>query len=773
MDIISKFKEWPWYKWPILLVSSFFVFIMLFWFSVYAGLWGKLPTQAELKDIKQAEASLILDSKDKLLGKYFIFDRQVVQYDDLPEHLIHALVSTEDVRFYDHKGVDYRSFFRVFFKSLLLQDDSSGGGSTISQQLVKNLYGRDDYGMFSMPVNKVKEMIVAKRIEKVYTKEEILSLYFNTVPFSDNTYGIESAARKFYNTTAKELTLSQSATLVGTLKASHSYNPRLFPERSQLRRDVVLQQMEKYGFITDQIEETVHSDGLNINYRDFDHNEGLAPYFREKLRLDVSKLFDSIKKPDGTDYNIYKDGLRIYTTLDYQLQEYAENAVTQHMAKLQGQFEKAYGKNGPWNSDKFIDKQIKNLPSYKKLKAKGKTDDEILTALSKKKETPLFSWKGDTIQNLSTLDSLKHYMKYLNTGFLAVDPSTGAIKSYVGGINFEHFKYDHISMGKRQVGSTFKPFVYTAAIESGMHPCSYFPVKPVTYADKNDWTPTNSSTIENEDHINYSLENALSNSVNTIAVKVLKEVRIDPVIELAHKMGVNSDIPKVPSIALGTAELSLMELITAYTTFANDGRPSEPYFIEKIEDKNGVVLYERPKPKKIRPAFNEYTREVMVEIMKSTINSGTARRIRSTYGLQNDMAGKTGTTQDNRDGWFVGITPNLVMGSWVGHDDHRIGFKSTSIGQGANSALPIVALYLQQINSDDEYKSLANARFKRPSDQVLADLECEPEQEDGFFQKLFGSDRPERDFARERRARDREEKKKKKGFFSFLKKKKN
>ena len=743
---------------------------MVFWFSVYAGLWGALPTKKELGDIKQAEASLIFDAKDKLLGKYFIFDRQVVAYDELPEQLIHALVATEDVRFYDHKGVDYRSFFRVFFRSLLLQDDSGGGGSTISQQLVKNLYGRDNHGMFSMPVNKVKEMIVAKRIEKVYSKEEILTLYFNTVPFSDNTFGIESAARKFYNTSAKELTLSQCATLVGTLKASHSYNPRLFPERSQLRRDVVLQQMEKYGYISDHIKETVHSDGLHINYRDFDHNEGVAPYFREKLRLDVVKLLDSVKKPDGGDYNIYKDGLRIYTTLDYQLQEYAEAAVNEHMAKLQSQFEKSYGKNAPWLSDKFVDKQVKSLPYYKKLKKSGESDEEILKLLSKKKETDLFSWEGDTIQNISSIDSLKHYMRYLNTGFLAVEPSTGAVKSYVGGIDFEHYKYDHISTGKRQVGSTFKPLVYTTAIEMGMHPCSYFPVKPVTYADKNDWTPTNSSKIENEDHMNYSLENALSNSVNTVAVKVLKEVRIDPVIELARKMGVKSDIPKVPSIALGTAELSLIELITAYTTYANNGVPSQPYFIEKIEDKTGAVLYERSKPKTERPVIEDYTREVMVEMMKSTINTGTARRIRSTYGLNNDMAGKTGTTQNNKDGWFVGITPNLVMGAWVGHDDHRIGFNSTGIGQGANSALPIVALYLKDINADDNYKSISGARFKRPSDEVLAALDCEPELEDGFFRRLFTSDRPERDFVREQR-RQEEQKKKKRGIFSFLKKK--
>ncbi|SDB49008.1 penicillin-binding protein 1A [Flavobacteriaceae bacterium MAR_2010_188] len=753
-----------WLRRFLIAIGLFVAGIWFFWTSVYLGVWGALPSKEELSNIKQAEASLIFDANSELLGKFFIFDRQIVAFEELPKNLINALVATEDARFYQHSGVDYKSFFRVFFKSLLLQDESSGGGSTISQQLVKNLYGRKELGPLTLPVSKVKEMMIAKRVENVYSKEEILALYFNTVPFSDNTFGIESAARKFYNTTASQLTLAQCATLVGTLKASHSYNPRLYPERSQLRRDIVLQQMEKYGYIDEKIQHGANNNLIEIDYQYFDNDEGIAPYFREKLRLDVGKLLDTLSKPDGSKYDLYKDGLKIYTTLDNKLQEYAEKAMKEHMQKLQAQFEKAYGKNAPWISGDIFKKHLESNAQYKALLAKGLDEKDIMASLENKSEMHLFAWEGDNIEMTSTVDSLRHYLKFLNTGFIAIEPQTGAIKSYIGGIDYEHYKYDHVSMSKRQVGSTFKPFVYTAAIESGMPPCTYFAVKPVMYSDKGDWMPTNSSKIENEDQLNYSLEKALSNSVNTIAVKVLKQVRIEPVIALTRRMGITSDIPKVPSIALGTAELSLLELATAYTGFANKSVSPDAYFVNRIEDKKGNIIFEY-KPKRVKPAFSETTRQVMVEMMKATINSGTATRIRNTYGLPNDMAGKTGTTQDNRDGWFVGITPKLVMATWVGHDDHRIGFKSTYIGQGANSALPMVALFLKEVNKDPAFNEISNAKFPRPSADVVASLDCDPEYEDGFFRRLFSNDEPDRKFQKKER--------KKKGFFGFLKKKDN
>ncbi|WP_455169746.1 penicillin-binding transpeptidase domain-containing protein, partial [Aegicerativicinus sediminis] len=475
---------------------------------------------------------------------------------------------------------------------------------------------------------------------------------------------------------------------------------------------------------------------------------------------------DSLNEDLEEPYDLYKDGLRIYTTLDYGLQQYAENAVHNHMKKLQTQFETSYGKNAPWiKNDKLIMDHVKSLPDYKILTDKGLNEQQILDSMKVTYSTPVFSYEGDTILPLSTIDSLKYYLKFLNTGFVAIDPHSGAIKSYVGGINFEHFKYDHVSTGKRQVGSTFKPIVYAAAIENGIEPCSYFSLESVSYEEYDGWTPTNASNEETDPYMNYSMANALTHSINTISVKVLDAVGIEAVVEQAKKMGVESTLPKVPSLALGTAELSLIELATAYTSFVNNGKHTNPYFIERIEDKNGDIIYQHEKSKLEQVAFSENTRGAMLEMMKSVVNEGTAQRLRSVYGLPNDLAGKTGTTQNNKDGWFVGVTPNLIIASWVGNDDHRIGFRTTSMGQGANTALPIVAEFIKQYNSDVTYKSISQARFPEPNEDVIAMLDCDPEKRDGFFKRLFSS--------KEKDDKTEVGKKKKKGFFSFLKRKKS
>lgn len=762
-----KFKT-SWFKWLLKLSFSGILLVLLFWFSVYFGFWGKLPSKEDIANIKQAEASVLLDSNEQLLGKYFIFDRQIVQYQDLPKHLVDALVATEDVRFYEHNGIDYRSLFRVFFKSILMQDTSSGGGSTISQQLAKNIFGRDNHGWLSIPVNKTKEMILAMRFEALYSKDDIIAMYLNTVPFSENVFGIESASQRFFSTTTNNLNLSQSATLIGTLKAPHSYNPRLFPERSQLRRDVVLQQMEKYKYISSAARTKTSEQPLLLAYRKFNHAEGTAAYFREKVRLDVKKLLDSLRTKNGETYNLYKDGLKIYTTLDIDMQRYAERAMEEHLANLQLQLETSYGKQAPWIADKsLIEKRLKELPLYIRLKNQKWSEKAIMDSLQVKTKMSLFSWEGDIIKKASVLDSLKHTMKFLNTGFVAVNPKSGAVKAYVGGINFERFKYDHVSASKRQVGSTFKPIVYTTALEHGMEACTYYPIKEITYTNQKGWTPTNGGKEEVDRHLNYSLDKALSESVNTIAVKVLEDVGINAVIEQAQRMGIQSELPKVPSLALGTAQLSMLELVGAYTSFVNEGQVSKPFYITRIEDKSGMVIYERKQPEKVPEAFSEVTRQTMIEMMKSTINLGTAKRMRSTYKLDNDLAGKTGTTQNNKDGWFVGLSPNLVMVSWVGNDDHRIGFSNTTIGQGANSALPIVALFLKRLNTNSKYDAITKAKFETPSAQVIAALDCEPEKRDGFLKRLFTKDKKEREFD----TNSQDKKNTKKGIFSFLKKK--
>ena len=765
--MFQRIKNSPKLKWSLIVLTAIFTVFILFYFSIYFGVFGEIPSTQDLKDLKQNQATQVLSSDGDLIGKYYIFDRQPVTSNQIPKHLINALVATEDVRFYEHNGIDSRSLLRVFFKSLMLQDRSSGGGSTLTLQLAKNLYGRKDYGYFGIVVNKFQESIIATRLEDIYNKEEILTLYLNTVPFSDNTFGIESAAMKFFNKSTNNLSLEESAVLIGMLKANHSYNPRIFPEKSRFRRDVVFQQMEKYGYLTKTEMQRAKQSDIDLDYQYYSHDQGLAPYFREQLRKDVTNILDTLKNKNGESFNIYRDGLIIHTTLNSKMQEYAEASVSSHMAKLQESHERSYGARAPWLTNKtLILDAVKRTKSYKKLKKDGLSDDEILVELDKNpQERELFNYGKEDLVKVSTLDSIKYYLKFLNTGFLAVDPSSGAVKAWVGGVDFENFKYDHISQSKRQVGSTFKPIVYTAALENGILPCSYFSIREVTY--QGGWTPSNSGSTGDDPDMNYNMKYALSNSINTIAVKVLMETGVGNVISQAKKMGIESKLPQVPSIALGTGEISLKELAKAYTGFANNGRSSEPYYISKIEDGKGNLLVEFKPDIQNKAAYTETTREIMIEMMKATVNEGTATRLRNTYGLQNDIAGKTGTTQSNKDGWFVGLTPKLLAVTWVGSDDHRIGFRNTGIGQGANSALPIFALFLQKINEDPDFSAISNAKFGYPSAEVVALMDCEASQKDGFFDKLFGKS----DKKRDRKNDD----KKKKGFFNklFGKKKKN
>ncbi|WP_179316749.1 penicillin-binding protein 1A [Winogradskyella undariae] len=735
---IKKILKSKWIKWLVILIAAILLFLFGLYISIYAGFFGKVPTIDDISSIKQEQATQLLDKDEKLIGKYYIYDRQPVKFEDLPKHLIEALVATEDSRFYEHDGIDNISLMRVFVKNLILQDKSAGGGSTITLQLAKNLYGRKNYAFFSMLINKFKESIVAQRIEEVYSKDEILTLYLNTVPFSDNTYGIESASLKFFNKSVKDISINEAATLVGTLKANTYYNPRVHLDRSRDRRNVVLFQMKNYGYLSEDSLAYYSDQELELDYRSFNHDVGLAPYFRAEVKKQLESILDTLETPGGEKYDLYKDGLIVHTTLDYKMQELAEMAMQEHMSKLQAAFESSYGKFGPWETNrKLLESEINKLPQVKAYKEKGLTDQQIKDSLSIKRPTDLFTWQGDTNKNISTLDSLKHYLKFLNTGMLSIEPTTGAVRAYVGGVDYRYFKYDHVSQSERQVGSTFKPFVYTAAVDDGLDPCTYFSLSKVTYTDYDDWAPSNSGDSEEDPYINYTLEKALSNSVNTISVKVLEEVGIEKVIEQVEKLGITKEMPEEPSLALGVAEINLKELTGAYASYLNKSKSVTPYYITKIEDKNGNVIATFEPEIAEKQAFSDYTRQVLLEMMKSTVNKGTATRLRNTYGLTNDIAGKTGTTQNNKDGWFVGLTPNLVTITWVGNDNHSIGFKSTGMGQGANSALPIFAKFYQKLNKDNDYKSITRAKFEKPSNKVLEDLDCEPTKRDGFIKRLF------------------------------------
>ena len=720
------------------LMTLMFIFFagIIFILSIRFGAWGKLPNKSELSTFQYQRASEVFSADSVLIGKYYLNDQQPIAFNSIPEHVLNALISIEDERFYRHSGIDYRSLLRVLVKSILMQDQSSGGGSTLTQQLAKNLYPRKERKKTNLAVNKVKEMIIAQRLESIFSKDEILAHYLNTVSFGENTYGIESAALKFFNKSTNRLNIEEAATLVGMLKATYNYNPRLFPNKSTTRRNIVLQSMMNNDFLTQNQKDSIVSLPLKLNYREFDHNAGMAPYFREEVRK-ILRKWCKTQNENGNNYNLYTSGLKIYTTLDSKMQQIAEETMAIHMSSLQNKFEKSYGKNAPWLQDKkLITKLVKRTTTYKKLKDLGLDDAKIMDSLRQKRPMKLDDWKGEKSVEASIIDSVQHYMKFLNTGSLAIDPMTGTVKTWIGGINFKHFKYDHVAQSKRQVGSTFKPIVYTAALEAGIAPCSYFSAQEVEYENLKGWSPSNSGN-KDEKFLNYSMEMALSNSVNTVAVKVLEKTGIENVIEQAGKMGVFSELPKQPSLALGTGEIYVNELAGAYASYVNNGKAVFPYLINSITDQKDSIL-EHFKPKTIKTsAFSKKTGQIMLEMMKSTIDQGTASRIRTTYKLSNDIAGKTGTTQNNKDAWFVALTPKLVHVSWVGLDNHEIGFKNTSLGQGANAALPLFALWYQKLNKYPEFNTITKARFPKSDASVLDILDCEPIKRDGFFKRLF------------------------------------
>lgn len=713
----------------VCIFSSVGVFIALIWIGVF----GKIPDKKELTSINHQVATEVFSADSVLLGRYYWQERSTVPSTEIKPALKNALVATEDVRFYQHNGIDTRSLFRVFFKNILLQNESAGGGSTITQQLAKNLFPRKSFVFLSLPINKLREMIVARRLENYYSKDEILVLYLNTVPFGDNVYGIKTAADRFFSTSVKNLTVDQAAVLVGMLKATHTYNPRIFPDRAKLRRNVVLAQMLKYDFITIEEKKSFQQKPLGLRYNKITHNSGLAPYFREYIKNDLLAWCASHEWPDGKPYNLYTDGLKIYTTIDSRLQGYAEQAMQSHMKELQKKFVRQVDKE---TLDEVVKGNLKKLTQYQRWREKGLSEKEIIAEMKKPAFRKIFSWEGGKELEIGVYDSLKHHLQFLQVGLLAMEPQTGNVKAWVGGIDHEFFQYDHVREStKRQIGSTFKPIVYAAALERGVDPCDYVSARRTVYSNVEDWTPQNSAADSYDKK--YSMEGGLAGSVNTVSVKLLEKAGIRQSIALANKMGINSDLPNVPSIALGSPSISMMEMVSAYGVFANDGNYVKPVMISKITNNKGEILEEFETSPKER-ALSESTADMMIHMLKRVVNEGTGSGLRARYGLSNDIAGKTGTTQSNADGWFIGITPHLVIGAWVGADDPRMHFKSTAQGQGAATALPIVAKLLQYANKNMELTYYTKAKFSPISPTLLDRLDCDLERSDrNFFQRLF------------------------------------
>ncbi len=716
---------------------------IVFFFMVLKGFFGPLPLDDELHNIKHLEASIVLDVNNKKIGKFYVQDRSPISYNEISPKLINGLIATEDQRFFEHQGIDLRSLGRVVVKTILLQKGSSGGGSTLTQQLVKNLYPRKKYKVFYYPINKMRELITAYNLEQIYSKEEILELYLNTVSFGEDVYGIESASTRYFNTSAKNLNQQQAAVLVGMLKATTSYNPVRHPEASLKRRNLVLSLMIKQDMLTQAECDSLQKLELIVDYQK-PHGK-LAPYFLATIKKKVTLFLEEYNNEHETDLYLSKSGIKIYTTLDATMQQYAEEAMSTHMQKLQVLFD-AHWNGTLWtNNQKLLKKETAKI-------ANGRSKKELNTT----SKIRVFDWPNSTTKSMSPLDSLKHHLEQLQAGFLAMQPSDGAIRAWVGGINYRYFPYDHVALNaKRQVGSTFKPLVYATALENNISPCTYFKAEQQAFKVKEgEWKTSN-------DHGNYegkySMEGALEESVNTVAVNLLNEVGINTTIEQAHKMGIHSNMPKVPSLALGVASISIQEMVAAYCTFVNGGYKVRPHAILRIEDKEGNVLYEYKEVMRVR-ALSAKTAAQMTKLLEGVVDDGTGKPIRTRYKLTNPMGGKTGTTQGNVDGWFMAITPNLVSGTWVGGAYPAIRFRSTSLGQGATMALPIWAGFYQSLNKDAKFRNYTQVPFKKMNEQWGKELDCDPFKEEFILRKWLFPTKEERQKNAQKRKAEKEPK---------------
>lgn len=720
--------------WQIFAIGIGFVFLVFLLAS-----WGALGHMPSFNDLENPESNLateIISSDGETIGKFYNENRSSITYDELPKHLVDALVATEDERFYEHSGIDARGTLRA-----ITSLGTSGGASTLSQQLAKQLFhGEGSKNIIMRLFQKVKEWIIAIRLERQYTKNEIIAMYFNVYDFNNYAVGIRSAAKTYFNKSPKDLTIQESAMLVGMFKNSSLYNPVRNLQGVKNRRNVVLQQMEKSDIITEVQREKLSELPIVLDFKLQTHKEGLATYFREYLREFMKGWVRENKKPDGSDYDIYRDGLKIYTTIDSRMQQYAEEAVYAHMANLQEEFfdQAKTNKNAPFikiseqETESLMNRARKNSERWRIMKAEGKGEDEILKSFAVKTKMRVFSWKGERDTVMTPNDSIRYYKHFLQSGVMSMDPETGYVKAWVGGINYKHFQYDHVKQGARQVGSTFKPFVYATAIEQqGYSPCDSIIDAPFTIPKgrhnvTETWTPKNSNS---EYRGMITLKKALALSINTVSAKLIDRVGPEAVVELTKKLGVKSDIPAQPSIALGAVEITVHDMVAAYGTFANQGIYIKPEVITKIEDKNGNILYQTMPES--HDVLNKDIAYAVVKLLEGVTESGSGARLRTEgggfgynrvtgypYALRNPIAGKTGTTQNQSDGWFVGMVPNLVTGVWVGNDDRSAHFKSITFGQGATMALPIFGMYMKKCY-EDKTLNVSKEAFKRPPNLAI------------------------------------------------------
>ena len=738
------------------LAAVVLLFLLASW-----NVFGELPTFEELENPESNLATKIMSVDGQQLGTYFNENRTPIKYEDLPKNLIDALVATEDERYYDHSGIDFRGTARA-----IAYLGKKGGASTVTQQLSKLTFTGPAARGWKRYFQKVKEYVIAARLERQYTKQEILAMYLNKQDFLFNAIGISSAARIYFNKNVSDLELQESAVIVAMLKNPRQYNPhrKISREKSKRRRNQVFKQMEKNGMITTGVKDSLQALPMIVRFTPEGHADGSATYFRENLKKFMQ---DWIRKnPKGEDsegnleyYNIYRDGLTITTTIDSRMQKAAEEAMLAHMPRLQAEFDKQNEKNKmapfrdiePEDIDRIFNNAIKSSARWRKMKAKGKSEEDIRASFDVPTDMSIFSWQGDIDTTMTPRDSIRYYKKFLRTGVMSMVPQTGEVRAWVGGINMNHFQYDHVKTGKRQVGSTFKPFLYATAVDQlRLSPCDTLPntiycIAAARHGNTKEWCPGNSNA---EYGGMITMKDALAQSVNTVSARLMDKVGPRPVIELVRKLGVEGDIPPVPSIALGTPDLSLYEMVSAYGAFANKGVYVEPQIVSTIEDKNGTILYQHvPKTKDV---LSEESAYVTLQLMEGVTRSGSGRRLRNTfasnrndyknvitgypYGFTNAIAGKTGTTQNQSDGWFMGIVPNLVTGVWVGGDDRATHFPSLRYGQGATMALPIWGVYMKELYKNKEL-GISDKEFSKPKNLSI-EVDCEKYKGTGVSEEL-------------------------------------
>lgn len=722
--------------WGIVLGGMLLIFIMFLGISM--GWFGFMPSFQELEDPQTYLASEIYSHDEELIGTYFIENRSKSYYSEISPNIINALIATEDVRFYKHSGIDIKALMRVLYGALTGQD--RGGGSTITQQLAKNLFPREyNQSTIQLAFRKFKEWVIAIKLESRYSKDEIITMYLDKFDFLNLAVGIKSATRVYFSTTPAELTINQSALLVGMVKNPSLYNPLRRPELALQRRNVVLSQMVKYGYLEQSVADSLKQEPLGIQFQRVDHNVGIATYFKEYLRGQMMDWCKNNFKADGRPYDLYRDGLKIHTTINARMQRYAEEAVSEHLGlDLQPAFFKHWKgqRYAPFvfepgeikeQVENIMDQAMRRSDRFRSLKNEGLSMDSIRINFNTPVEMRVFSWNGDIDTIMTPMDSIRYFKFFLRAGLMAVDPPTGEVRAYVGGPDYRYFKFDQVAQARRQVGSTFKPFLYTLAMQEGaatgeFSPCSQVPNIPVSIElpDGNYWTPRNSSRDREGEMV--TLKWALAHSVNWVSAYLMKRFSPQAVIQMAQRMGVTSAIDPVPAIALGTPDISVLEMVGAMNTYANKGIHMHPYFVTRIEDKYGnVVASFTPQSNE---AMNEETAYLMLSLMQGVVETGTGIRLKYKYGFRNEIAGKTGTTQNQSDGWFMGIVPQLTAGVWVGCEDRSAHFRSISLGQGANMALPIWAIFMQKVYNDPA-TGIAKDPFPKPSKPLTVTVDCD------------------------------------------------